>query len=161
MEIDKKEIVKILKKTEFLITADHGQIDFNEKNIIYLNKFRDMLDVVRKDRNGNIIGVGGSPRDMFFYAEKGKLLKAREILKNHLQDYAYISTKKKLLNKGLFGYGKVNKRFLDRIGDLIIIPYDQRGVWFQNYRGETIAFKSLHGGLSPEEMIVPLIVYKK
>lgn len=157
----KKLSSRILKKTEFLITADHGQMDFDGKNIIYLNKFRDILNVTRRDRNGNIIGVGGSPRDMFFYTEKGKLSKAREILKNHLQNYAYISTKKKLLNKGLFGYGKINKRFLERIGDLIIIPYNQRGIWFQNYRGETIAFKSLHGGLSPDEMIVPLIVYKK
>jgi len=138
----KKLNPKILKKTEFLITADHGQMDFEGKNIIYLNKFRDVAEVARKDRNGNIIGVGGSPRDMFFYVEKGKLSKAREILKNYLEDYAYISTKKKLLNKGLFGYGKTNKNFLERIGDLIIIPYGQKGVWFQNYRGETIVFKS-------------------
>lgn len=157
----KKVSSKILRKTEIFITSDHGQMNFDKRKLIYLNTIEGIEKFMKRDKNGNIIGVAGSPRDLFFYAKKGSISKAREMLVKKLKDYAYITTAKRLVRKGLFGYGKENKKFLDRVGDIIIIPYNSNTLWLQNYAFDISQFKSFHGGLSAEEMLVPLIVYKK
>ena len=55
---------------------------------------------------------------------------------------------------GLFGPGSLNPRLADRTGDLIAIPRDAAYLWWGN--GES-PILGRHGGMTPEEMLVPLV----
>ncbi len=82
--------------------------------------------------------VGGSPRDMFVYcdfkSESDLILKDEEIMR-------------------LLGSGKEHEKLKDRIPKEIILPPEHEGIWFREFE-----VKGLHGGLTEEEMLVPLII---
>jgi hypothetical protein len=56
--------------------------------------------------------------------------------------------------KGLFGPGTPHPRLADRLGDLIVAARDEAYLWWADKENPLIG---QHGGLSPDEMIVPLL----
>jgi hypothetical protein len=58
------------------------------------------------------------------------------------------------VTKGLFGPGKPHRHLSDRLGDLIVAARDDAYLWWADKENLLIG---RHGGLSEEEMIVPLL----
>ena len=56
--------------------------------------------------------------------------------------------------KGLFGPGKPNPHLADRLGDLIVVARKDAYLWWADKENPLIG---QHGGLSAEEMVVPLL----
>ena len=56
------------------------------------------------------------------------------------------------LNSGLMGGRKAYKRTLDRIGNWVVIPRDHEYWWWVNKEN---SLRGRHGGLSPQDMLVP------
>jgi hypothetical protein len=44
---------------------------------------------------------------------------------------------------------------IERTGNLMILPYGNETVWFENSKGVKITYLGQHGGLHEEEMLVP------
>ncbi len=84
--------------------------------------------------------VGGSPRDVFVYGD-------------YRGDFEYINRNK---FKELLGPGKEHKYLNVRAPDYVILPGKNEGVWYQDFD-----IKGMHGGVSEEEMIIPLIIIEK
>jgi len=61
---------------------------------------------------------------------------------------------------GLFGIGKPRKRFFERVGDLLVLPYNKHTVWYEHMKGKKMYFLGCHGGLSRDEMFVPFAMAK-
>ncbi len=86
---------------------------------------------------------GGSPRDLFIYAcappeNMGTVLEKRE-----------------LMQSGILGEGTTHPSIEKRVPDYILLPPDSCGVWNRN-----VDMRGLHGGLSPDEMLVPFVVLR-
>jgi hypothetical protein len=58
----------------------------------------------------------------------------------------------------LFGLGEVGNEFFDRVGNLLILPYENETVWFEHFKGRKFSLHGHHGGLNENEMLVPLAV---
>jgi len=144
------------QKTLFLMFADHGQTTTNPKTIIYLNEqFPEIIKMLKMTEEGSPIVPCGSPRDMFLHVRNRHEDEVLEILKEGLRGKAEIYKTKKLINEGFFGK-KISRRFLDRVGDLVILPYEGGAVWWHErgrFKGKNIGG---HGGLSPAEMEIGL-----
>jgi hypothetical protein len=56
--------------------------------------------------------------------------------------------------RGLFGPGTPHPFLFDRLGDLIVAARDEAYLWWAEKENPLIG---QHGGLSPDEMIVPLL----
>ena len=56
--------------------------------------------------------------------------------------------------RGLFGPGTPHPRLSDRLGDLIVVARNDAYLWWADKENMLVG---QHGGLSPEEMIVPLL----
>jgi hypothetical protein len=54
----------------------------------------------------------------------------------------------------------VISQFLDRAGNLLILPYRNETVWFEHFPDIKYNPVGQHGGLNEEEMLVPLAVTK-
>ncbi len=127
-----REIEKLWKesKAAIFITADHGQIDIEKKEIIPWNCENP---------------PAGSPRDVFVYhcdvPEEG--------------DWD-IWSKEYILRSGILGEGKEQRNLRKRLPDYIILPRGNTGVWSDAFRAV-----GLHGGLSPQEMLVPFVLLEK
>ena len=141
-----------------MASSDHGQINVVPEKTIYLNNYKKFVGNLRRSRNGRVIMPTGSSRDLFVHLKKGSIGDTKEFLEKKIGSRAKIIETKEALKMNLFGPGKATKDFVDRIGDLLILPLKNNLVWYEYVKG--MKFKSLghHGGLSKDEMMTELAV---
>lgn len=155
-KIDKRSADGLL----ILITSDHGQININPENTIYLNRYQRIVKNLKLSPNGNKILPWGSSRDVFLALKKEKVGETFDFLSGIFKGKADVIKTGDAIKNGLFGRGTVNKKFKDRTGDILILPRGNSTIWYEHYIGEKISLASMHGGLSPEEIIVPFAIIK-
>ncbi|MCF6278652.1 MAG: alkaline phosphatase family protein [Anaerolineales bacterium] len=146
-------------KTLFLLTADHGHVEVDPATCTYLNReprFAGVEDFFKRDQAGDALVPAGSARDMFLYIKDDLLDEAQVFLASRLTGIADVVTTQALIEAGYFG-PVISETFLSRIGNLIILPYRYQSVWwYMEDKFEQIHYGH-HGGLTPQEMEIPLI----
>lgn len=155
-----KEFLKKIEKTLagnviLILTSDHGQVKVDPEKTIYLNHYKDIVENFAASRNGKKILPWGSARDVYLKVRKEKLEETIIFLQKKFGNKALILESNEAFRQGLFGRGKPHKNFFDRIGNLLILPYDGNTVWYEHLSGELFEHKGHHGGLSEEEMVIP------
>jgi hypothetical protein len=148
--------------TLVLLTADHGQSETHPLRTIYLNTHPDFSGFERyqkTNRQGKPIDPAGSPRDFFLYVRDELLEEAHDYLAHRLAGRAVVYRTADLITAGFFGAAPVSKEFLGRVGNLVVLPYRGEAVWW--YEKDRFEQKYLghHGGLTPQEMEIPLLAW--
>ncbi|HUI88780.1 MAG TPA: alkaline phosphatase family protein [Anaerolineales bacterium] len=153
-----RQLVSVKKgKTLFLLTADHGQVEVDPATTVYLNKVLPQIKkYIRKNRRGELLVPGGSPRDMFLYIKEEMLDEAQSTLIKKLDGKADVIKTEELIAQGYFG-PNVSKVFRERVGNLVILPYRYQSVWWYEKEKFEQKFYGHHGGLTPQEMEIPLL----
>lgn len=128
-----------------VLTADHGQIDVDPDGVRDLYEEADIEDLVEN-------GPTGSPRDLFLHTDEPEAVIERL---SALDGIVAVRTGE-ALDEGWFGRGEVDPRFRRRIGDVLVLPEDDGMVWC-GPETEDHELAGHHGGLDPEEMMVPLL----
>lgn len=147
-------------KTLVLLSADHGQTNINPKTTIYINKkIKNIEKYLKTNKTRDIIAPEGSCRDMFLHVKEELLAEFTDKLKILLKGKAEIYSTQLLIEKGFFGE-KISKKFLSRVGNLVILPYKGESVWW--YEKGVFEQKHIghHGGLTDEEMEIPFLALK-
>lgn len=140
----------------FILSADNGQMEIKDR--IYLNELIPNIDeYMLKDSKGKSIVPVGYNRDMFLYIKKEFEIYVYELLKEKFKDKGEIYLVKDLIDKGVFI--NPSETFLSRMGNIVIIPYDGYGVWWFEKGKYEISLKGSHGGLTKDEMEIPLLIY--
>jgi predicted AlkP superfamily pyrophosphatase or phosphodiesterase len=135
-------------ETVFILTADHGQIQTSwqhEYKISFEDEFTSTLEIMPT----------GEPRVMYLYTKdcERTIEEGKKIFGNDVNFYKSIE----LASSGAFGPGQLNPKSLLRIGDLVAIPEGDHS-FVVKYTGNEHRMKGKHGGISNEEMHVPLFV---
>lgn len=149
--------VKRPDDTLFLITADHGQVQTPENKCHYINvEVPEIIPMLKTSKNGDIIIPAGSPRDFFLHVKAERLHEAQSVLQTHLGELARVEIVQELIGNRFFG-AKISPTFRSRVGNLVILPYGNNTVWW--YEKDKIFLEDAghHGGLSKEEMEIPVI----
>lgn len=148
-----QKLGQIRKKTALLLIADHGMTAIDPKTTFYLNqRIPELASLICKNKKGELLLPAGSCRDFFMHIEKEKIETAKSLLQETLKGYADIYHTEELIEAGLFGGNPPSQQFLDRVGNLVILPFAHQSVWwYQKLRFEQ-KFHAMHGGLSREEM---------
>ncbi|MGC8710717.1 MAG: alkaline phosphatase family protein [Candidatus Micrarchaeia archaeon] len=152
-KLDKKAAADTL----LILSADHGQINIPHSNVIYLNRFKWLAGMFETGKRGRSITPTGSPRDVFLHIKPDMLVKAKELLGRALKSKAVVYTMDELVAKGVFGNQKPRKKFLNKLGNLAILPRGNNTVWWK-YGDNANKFIGMHGNLSEEEMLIPLSI---
>ena len=150
------------KKVLFLLTADHGQADVDPKTTVYLNidpRFSGIERFIKKNKNGGLLVPCGSARDFFLHIEEDKIPDAMDILSRGLKDKADVRMVSEMIDQGYFGH-TISDRFRERIGNLVILPYNHESVWWFEKNKFEQRFYGHHGGLTRHEMEIPLITWE-
>lgn len=148
------------EEISILVTSDHGQVNVNPKQTIYLNQYSEIVDNFRIGASGNKILPWGSPRDVFLAVKTEKLNQVFEFLTKTLQNKVAVMKIEKALKEGLFGQGNLHKKFRNRVGNILILPRGNSTVWYEHFKDEKLDLLGMHGGLSPDEMLIPFAVAK-
>jgi predicted AlkP superfamily pyrophosphatase or phosphodiesterase len=145
--------------TLLIITADHGQIEVAPDTTIYLNrKLPELTRYLRTNQAGAPLVPAGSSRDMFLYVKEELLDEAIELLQRTLAGRAEVHATSDLIRQNLFGSPKPSHAFLARIGNVTILPYEHETVWWFEQGRFAMHFQGHHGGLTPAEMEIPLLL---
>ncbi|MBM3208124.1 MAG: alkaline phosphatase family protein [Chlamydiae bacterium] len=141
------------KKTAILFTADHGMVGVNPKTTHYINKeIPKISSMLKVGARGNLLTPAGSCRDMFLHVKPELIPDVLSLLQNHLKGIAECYLTKDLIQQGFFGCKPVSQRFLDRIADVVVLPYAHQSVWWYERGKFEQNFYAAHGGLTPQEM---------
>jgi len=157
-----EELSNVKKKHDvlFLFTADHGQIYADPEKTYYLNlQLPQISQYLKMNHQGEIIYPCGSPRDVFLHVKKEYVDDALKLLRKNLKNKAATLSIKEALALNLFGNPPYNQEFLDRLGQILILPYKGNYIWW--YKKGKLESKHYghHGGLTKEEMMTVIASY--
>ena len=147
-------------KTLLIVTADHGQINVNPAETIYLNGYRNVVKDFQKSRRGNAILPSWSARDVSLHLSEDRIHDAKTTLSERLKDKAVVLTTKEATKIGLFGLKTPSNRFIQRSGNVLILPRRNGTIWYHHPNGKRFQFLGAHGGLSEEEILIPFAISK-
>lgn len=148
------QIFSSKKRVLFLMTADHGMCEVDPKTTVYLNTHKDFSGVekfIRSNKRGHLIVPAGSARDMFMYIKTDMVDEAQDFLAKRLEGKADVVKTETLISEGYFGT-EISQRFLERVGNVVILPYRYESVWWYEKDKFEQRFRGHHGGLTPQEM---------
>ncbi len=144
------------KRTLVLVTADHGQIQVDPGRTTYMNRFVKLMKALQRAPTGAMILPWGSARDAYLRVEEDRLDEVKGYLEKKLDGVASILRTDDAVAQGLFGLNKPSPKFLRRVGNLMILPHGNNTVWFRYRKGDSLDLRGHHGGLSEDEMTIPL-----
>ncbi|RMF55538.1 hypothetical protein D6745_02050 [Candidatus Woesearchaeota archaeon] len=156
-EIDKR-IRKLIKgidgtNTTLIVTADHGLIDTDKKKVITLDDHPELKECLT-------LILCGEPRTAYCYVHPSKAKKFESYVKKNLNECCTLYKSEYLLKNNYFGLFKPNPKLVDRIGDYILVM-KKNYIIKDSVLGQKKSFHiGNHGGISADEMFVPLIVFK-
>jgi len=136
-----------------VFTSDHGIVDVKRDNVIFLDKlYPSLKKYVRRDKKGLPL-ISGSPRNVYIHVKEGYIDRVFKKLKS-LPINSLILSKDDIIRDLMKNPGKAAE---SRLGDIIILPRPDTAIWYRHYRGEMIRTVGLHGGLSPDEIDIPIL----
>lgn len=154
-----KELINFIKKIEgtnttVIITADHGIIDVPRSRVIDLKDHPKLKETLR-------LPLCGDFRYSYCYVKPEETKEFEYYVKTKLEHCCKLYKSNDLAKKNFFGLSSPSKIFLERIGDYIIIMKENYAIYDFLDNEKPKYNIGDHGGLSRDEMLVPLIVIKR
>jgi hypothetical protein len=144
------------RKTLILVTADHGQVNVTPEKLLYMNRWARLRRAFAKTPSGKSILPWGGARDVFMQIEEALLDETVDYLEERFAGKASVLRTEDLIRQGLFGINKPSRRFKRRAGNLMVLPHGTRTAWYRYRKGDSLKVKGHHGGLTKDEMTIPL-----
>jgi hypothetical protein len=141
-----------------LLTADHGMAAISPERSVYVNVvWPEIGDHLETGADGKPLAPAGSCRDLFLHARPDRVDFVVERLGTLLEDVAVVRPVRELVDEGLFG--PVSEALGTRLANVVVLPYRGEAVyWLEPGRFEQ-HFRGQHGGVSREEMEIPLVSF--
>lgn len=141
-------------RTLLLLFADHGHIDTSAEHTVWLNEHPELLGMLQAP-------PAGVDRAGVLYVRPDCVESARKYIATNFGHCSRLLTAEESIDLGMYGPQPVSQTAQQRLGQLLLLPVDN---WVFLYRtpGSMRKFSAIgkHGGLSPEEMLVPLIAHR-
>ena len=142
-------------ETLLLVTADHGQVRVHPATTVYVNeRLPELARHLRGGDDGRPLAPAGSARDLFLHVLPGHLEDVEWLLEDLLGETAEVRPTHELMDEGVFG--AAGQRLRERIGEVVVLPKPGESVWWREPGRFDMRFRGHHGGLSPDEMLIPL-----
>lgn len=140
------------KNTAIIVSADHGLIDTKEKDkIIELKNHPKFVATLA-------MPLTGEPRAVYCYVRPGKVKQFESYVRTEFKKCCKLYKSEDLIKNNFFGLSEPNEKLKDRIGDYVLIMKENYIMKdFVLGEKQKIHFGN-HGGMSLEEMFVPVVV---
>lgn len=140
-----------LENSIIIISADHGAVDVDE---IYINEIDEI-------NNCLLMPPSIESRFVSFFVKKGKEKDFENAIKKNLKAGYLLYKKDEFLSEKLLGNGIEHDRIKNYIGDYVIICYNNLNIRYSVTGERGKKHLADHGGITKDEMLVPVIVIKK
>lgn len=134
-----------------LVTADHGGLNVPPEARIDLDADPRLAEGIRV--------VAGEPRVRYLHTEPGAGPDVRAVWAEVLDGRATVYGREQAVSTGMFG--SVAPAHLQRLGDVVVVCSGDTAVLASAHEPpEASRLIGFHGGASPAEMAIPLIVFR-
>lgn len=138
------------RRTLFLMLADHGQVTTRKDSHYTLSAHPGLARRLH-------MSPTGENRLAYFYPRPGQSAAVDEYVQRTWPTGFKSLTAEYALDAGLFGPGEPAATALDRLGDIVLVAQEDAYLWWAAKENPLIG---RHGGVSREEMLVPLLAYR-
>lgn len=146
-----ENLCKSCENTLFVITADHGQTELHETRNI--TNYPDFLDTL-------LMMPSGCTRCANFFVKHGMEKIFLKLAKKYFGDKFEIFSREDIIKKHLLGDGIVHPELDNTLGDYLICAVSDCNITYSTLYGMPKEQPyGIHGGLTLDEMRVPLIIY--
>ena len=143
--------------TLVLLTADHGMEGISPERTAYVNVvWPELAEHLAVGADRKPLAPAGSCRDLFLHVLPERLDEVEARLAELLAPVAEVRKVEALLDEGLFG-PNVTDALTSRLANLVVLPAPgEAAYWLEPGRFEQ-HFLGQHGGLTANEMEIPLV----
>ena len=155
-ELDKK--ISLLNEkikgtnTIIIVTADHGAVNTPKNKIIKLEDHPQLNECLT-------LPICGEGRTAYCYVHPSKTEQFENYVKKKLEKYCWVYKSEDIIKNNFYGLFEPNKKLQDRIGDYVLIMKENYS-FKDNIENKKSFLLANHGGVTKEEMLVPLIILK-
>ena len=135
--------------TLLVVTADHGVVDAPPLKRIDLAAVPGLLECLA-------LLPAGDARQVSCFVRPGRLERFHEVLARRLAEACVCITGEELLESGLLGPGPEHPSLRARVGDYVLLARDDYAFRVTASLTKARVHKGNHGGLSSDEVYVPL-----
>ena len=144
--------------TLVLLTADHGMSPVDPARTVYVNGlWPGLAERLETGADGKPLAPAGSCRDLFLHVRDGHVDEVCTELGERLDGTADVVPVAELIAEGIFS--EPSPRLRSRLANVVVLPrYGEAVYWHEPGRFEQ-RLHGQHGGLSPQEMEIPLVAW--
>jgi hypothetical protein len=144
--------------TLVLLTADHGMSPVDPARTVYVNELWPGLgERLETGADGKPLAPAGSCRDLFLHVRDRHVDDVCTELGERLDSTADVVPVAELIAEGIFS--EPSARLRSRLANVVVLPrYGAAVYWHEAGRFEQ-RLHGQHGGLSPQEMEIPLVAW--
>lgn len=144
-------VASVAEDTVLIVTADHGEKDIPVKGRVALWKHPRLQKML-------LLPLCAEPRLAFCYVRPDKRKEFERYVRTRLRHCCTLRKSQELVDKGWFGLFRPHRALSERIGDYTLIMKEGYAIRDRLLGEERHFNKADHGGVSKEEMRVPLII---
>lgn len=134
--------------TLFIMTADHGQIATPRVQNYDLKNHPQLVSWLT-------LQPTGERRFAYLFVHPHCEVRLHDYVENTWHGMFRLYSSEQVRNAGLLGSGTPDPRLKDRMGDWVLIPREDAYWWWSDRENNMLG---RHGGLSPQEMLVPFLL---
>ena len=144
----REEFLSRVRDVTVIITSDHGFVDIDPQKDIVSCPEHEVL------KAGLLCPPVGDARAAYLYLRRGHEGAVREFLTSRYPEDFLVMTSEEALAQGLWGLEEAGPEARARLGDLVAIARKKRLIIWPK---EEFKLRGMHGGLTEEELLVPLL----
>ncbi len=131
-----------------LVVADHGMVDSPEESRVDVDDHDELRD--------GVVLIGGEARFRHLYCRGGAVDQVAATWREVLGERATVLTREEVVRAGWFG--PVDAGVRPRLGDVMVACHGDHGVMSTRDFAYEKRLVGLHGSLTADEMLIPLLV---
>ena len=144
--------------TLVLVTADHGMSPVDPVRTVYVNElWPELAAHLEMGADGKPLAPAGSCRDLFLHVREGHVDEVCDGLGERLDGVADVVPVDELVAEGIFA--EPSRRLRERIANVVVLPRRGEAVYWHEPGRFVQQLHGQHGGLSPQEMEIPLLAW--
>ncbi|MGD1996326.1 MAG: alkaline phosphatase family protein [Anaerolineae bacterium] len=136
--------------TLLMVMADHGQTTVSPQRVVSLSDHPALKRML-------LLPPAGESRAAYLYVQPGQAKALRAYVAEHLADRFILLEMEQAIGAGLFGSDEVTPALRARLGDFLLLARDDSRLIVGE---ERTPLQGHHGGLTAEEMLVPLLLVR-
>ncbi len=141
-----------LRDTIIIVSADHGQTAVTKD--LYINDYPDLFECL-------IMPPSIEVRAATFFVKKNRMRKFRKLFKRYFGREFLLLSRRQVFAKRLLGLYETHPKVPDFIGDFVAVATGSSLIRFRaeysNKKADKV-FKGHHAGITPGEMLVPIVI---